>query len=65
VSADAYAWDDLWRDAQLVSLWCLVAPASTVGTFEMGNELGARISDTWLERAFRLPFTLGAPALLD
>ncbi len=65
VSADAYPWGDLWRDAQLVSLWSLVAPASTVGTFEMGNELGARISDVWLDRAFHLPIALGAQALLD
>jgi len=60
----AYTWDELWHDAQLVSLWALVAPASTVGTFEMGNDLGARISDVWLDRAFRLPVVLGADALL-
>ncbi len=65
IAADVYTWDDLWYDAQLVSLWSLVAPASTVGTFEMGNELGTRISEVWLDRAFRLPISLGAAALLD
>jgi thiamine kinase-like enzyme len=61
----AYSWDDLWHDAQLVSLWALVSPASTVATFEMGNELGARMSDAWVERGFNLPLALGADALLD
>lgn len=64
IAADAYTWDDLWHDAQLVSLWSLVAPASTVGTFEMGNDLGTQISEVWLDRAFHLPIALGAAALL-
>lgn len=61
----SYEWDDLWLDAQLVSLWALVSPASTVATFEMGNELGAKMSDAWVERGFNLPLALGADALLD
>jgi hypothetical protein len=61
----SYSWDDLWHDAQLVSLWSLVSPASTVATFEMGNELGARMSEAWVERGFNLPMALGADALLD
>ncbi len=61
----SYSWDDLWLDSQLVALWAIVSPCSTVATFEMGNELGARMSDAWIDRGFHLPMALGAPAILE
>ena len=61
---ESYSWDDLWLDSQLVALWAIVSPCSTVATFEMGNELGARMSEAWIDRGFHLPMALGAPALL-
>jgi hypothetical protein len=61
---ESYSWDDLWLDSQLVALWALVSPCSTVATFEMGNELGAKMSDAWVDRGFNLPMALGAPAIL-
>lgn len=61
----SYSWEDLWLDSQLVALWALVSPCSTVATFEMGNELGARMRDAWVDRGFHLPMALGAPAVLD
>jgi hypothetical protein len=61
---DEYGWDDLWRDFRLASLFGLVSPASTVGTFDMGNELGQQIADVWLQRTWQLPALIGAQELL-
>jgi hypothetical protein len=60
-----YPWDELWDDFRLFALAGLVAPASTVGTFDTGNELGRKVADSWLERTWRLPVVIGAAAVLE
>lgn len=65
LGVDDYSWDDLWYDFQLFAVSGLVYPASTVGTFDTGNELGRLVADTWLERTWRLPVVIGADTVLE
>jgi hypothetical protein len=50
-----YSFDTFWSEFQLQCLWAMVAPASTVGGFDMGDDKGKQLAERWMTRGWYLP----------
>ena len=59
-----YSWDTFWSEFQLQCLWAMVAPASTVGGFDMGDEKGKQLAEKWMMRGWYLPVAVNAREIL-
>ncbi|MSO59177.1 MAG: DUF1679 domain-containing protein [Ilumatobacteraceae bacterium] len=59
-----YTWSEFWFEFQLQCLWGMVAPASTVGGFNMGDEKGKQLAERWMMRGWLLPTAAHAREVL-
>ena len=59
-----YSWDTFWSEFQLQCLWAMVAPASTVGGFDMGDDKGKQLAERWMMRGWYLPIAVQAREVL-
>ena len=59
-----YTWDTFWSEFQLQCLWGMVAPASTVAGFDMGDEKGKKLAERWMMRGWLLPTAVNAREVL-
>lgn len=59
-----YAWDQFWYEFKLNSLWAVAAPASMVGTFDVGDENGKLLAGKWMERGWYIPMATNAADIL-
>jgi len=59
-----YSWETFWSEFQLQCLWAMVAPASTVGGFDMGDAKGKQLAERWLTRGWYLPVAANAREVL-
>jgi thiamine kinase-like enzyme len=55
-----YSFDTFWSEFQLQCLWAMVAPASTVGGFDMGDDKGKQLAERWMTRGWYLPVAANA-----
>ncbi len=55
-----YPWSSFWSEFRLQCLWGMVAPASTVGGFDMGDEKGKQLAERWMMRGWLLPTAVQA-----
>jgi hypothetical protein len=59
-----YTWDQFWYEFRLQALWGVVAPASMVASFDVGDENGKLLSRRWMERGWHIPVAINAREIL-
>jgi len=59
-----YSWDQFWYEFQLQSLWGVVAPASMVASFDVGDDNGKLLARRWMERGWHIPVAINARQIL-
>ena len=59
-----YSWNSFWSEFQLHCLWAMVAPASTVSGFDMGDDKGKQLAERWMMRGWYLPIAVNAREVL-
>lgn len=59
-----YSWDQFWYEFRLNALWAVAAPASMVGTFDVGDENGKLLARKWTERGWYIPMATNASEVL-
>ena len=59
-----YPWEQFWDEFRLQALWGVVAPASMVGGFDVGDENGKLLARRWMERGWHIPLATNAHEIL-
>jgi thiamine kinase-like enzyme len=59
-----YSWDQFWYEFRLNALWAVAAPASMVGTFDVGDDNGKILAHKWMERGWYIPMATNAREVL-
>lgn len=59
-----YSWDQFWYEFRLNALWAVAAPASMVGTFDVGDDNGKLLARKWMERGWYIPMATNASEVL-
>lgn len=59
-----YSWEQFWYEFKLNALWAVAAPASMVGTFDVGDDNGKLLARKWMERGWYIPMATNASDVL-